>query len=88
MRSAGLAAEAGYDAAKRIKGRKRFLLVDTLGYMLAARVAPADKGAKTLLEEALGTFGWLRKLWVDGGIAGRTSKSTSPDFAPSWRSRW
>jgi len=77
VRSAGLAAEAGYDAAKRIKGRKRFLLVDTLGHVLAAWVLPADcperEGAKTLLEEALGTFGWLRKLWVDGGYSG-------PDF--------
>jgi transposase len=64
----------GYDAAKRIKGRKRHLLVDTLGLVLGATVSPADvperEGAKGLLERALGSFSWLRKLWVDGGYCG------------------
>jgi transposase len=32
----------GYDAAKRIKGRKRHLLVDTLGLLLGVLVTPAD----------------------------------------------
>jgi transposase len=64
----------GYDAAKRIKGRKRHLLVDTLGLVLGATVSPADvperEGAQGLLERALGSFSWLRKLWVDGGYCG------------------
>jgi transposase len=74
VRSAGLCAEAGYDAGKKTKGRKRFLLVDTMGHLLAALVVPADvperAGAEQLLDQALGTFGWLRKLWVDGGYSG------------------
>lgn len=74
VRSAGLAAEAGYDAAKRTKGRKRFIMVDTLGHILAILVTPADRpereGAKQLLDESLGHHGWLRKLWVDGGFSG------------------
>lgn len=64
----------GYDAAKRIKGRKRHLLVDTLGLVLGARVSPANvperEGALALLKGALGTFKWLRRLWVDGGYEG------------------
>jgi hypothetical protein len=32
----------GYDAAKEVKGRKRYLLVDTLGLLLAVHVMPAD----------------------------------------------
>jgi transposase len=68
----------GYDAAKRIKGRKRHLLVDTLGLILGIHVTAADvperEGAQGLLERTLLWFTWLRLLWVDGGYAG-------PNFA-------
>jgi transposase len=64
----------GYDAAKRIKGRKRHVLVDTLGLLLGIQVTPADvaerAGAQGLLERTLGWFTWLRLLWVDGGYGG------------------
>lgn len=64
----------GYDAGKKTKGRKRFLLVDTLGMVLGAAVQPANtperKGAQALLEPLLPYFTWLRKLWVDGGYSG------------------
>lgn len=64
----------GYDAAKRIKGRKRHVLVDTLGLLLGIHVTPADvaerAGAQGLLERTLGWFAWLRLLWVDGGYSG------------------
>ena len=33
---------AGYDGAKRVKGRKLHLAVDTLGHLPAAVVSPAD----------------------------------------------
>src|SRR6187401_1280928 len=66
--------EVGYDAAKRIKGRKRHLLVDTLGLVLGAIVSPANvperEGALGLLKGALATFKCLRRLWVDGGYEG------------------
>ncbi len=64
----------GYDAGKKTKGRKRFLLVDTLGLVLGAAVAPASTperaGAQALLEPLLPYFPWLRTLWVDGGYSG------------------
>jgi transposase len=64
----------GYDAAKRIKGRKRHLLVDTLGLVLGIHVTPADvperEGAQGVLDQALVWFTWLRLLWVDGGYSG------------------
>lgn len=64
----------GYDAAKRIKGRKRHLLVDTLGLVLGVLVTPAStperEGAQTMLSRVLGYFTWLRLLWVDGGYSG------------------
>ncbi len=64
----------GYDAGKKTKGRKRFLLVDTLGLVLGAAVQPANTperaGAMALLASVLPHFTWLRKLWVDGGYTG------------------
>ncbi len=64
----------GYDAAKQIKGRKRHILVDTLGLLLGVWVTPANvterAGAQGLLALTLGWFTWLRLLWVDGGYNG------------------
>ena len=64
----------GYDAGKKTKGRKRFLLVDTLGLVLGAAGQPAHTperaGAMARLQPVLPHFTWLRKLWVDGGYTG------------------
>jgi transposase len=74
VKSDGHGGSVGYDAAKRIKGRKRHLLVDTLGLVLAVAVTPASTterdGAQTVLGQVLGWFTWLRLLWVDGGYTG------------------
>lgn len=65
----------GYDAGKKVKGRKRHLLVDTLGLLLLVVVHSAGiqdrDGAKLLLEKARGLFPRLRLLWADGGYAGK-----------------
>ena len=74
VKSAGHGGAVGYDAAKRIKGRKRHLLVDTLGLVLGIVVTPADTterdGAKAVLLRVLAWYTWLRLLWVDGGYSG------------------
>jgi transposase len=74
VKSDNLGGDAGYDAAKHIKGIKRHLLVDTLGLVLGVLVTPAStperEGAQTLLARVLGWFLWLRLLWVDSGYAG------------------
>jgi putative transposase len=76
VKSDGHGARVGYDAGKKIKGRKRHLLVDTLGLILGVTVTAASTterdGAKLLLERVLGWFTWLRILWVDGGYSGET----------------
>lgn len=63
-------AERGYDAGKKVVGRKRHLLVDTLGLVLVAVVHSAGiqdrDGARLVLEKAL-AFGWLRVIFADGG---------------------
>ena len=67
--------ERGYDAGKKIKGRKRHILVDTMGLLLlvvvhAASVQDRD-GAKLLLAKAKGLFPRLQRIWADGGYAGK-----------------
>ena len=74
VKSARHGGEVGYDAGNKIKGRKRHLLVDTLGLMLGVAVTPANTterdGAQKLLGRVLVWFAWLRLLWVDGGYSG------------------
>ena len=64
----------GFDAAKSIKGRKRHVLVDTMGLLLGIHVTAANvperEGGQALLGPLLSCFTWLRLLWVDGGYAG------------------
>jgi len=64
----------GYDGGKKVAGRKRSLLVDTGGLVLARRVDPADvpdrEGAKRLLAPLKGHLPRLAKVWMDGGYKG------------------
>ncbi len=61
--------EKGYDAGKRVAGRKRHILVDTLGLLMAVVVHSAGvqdrDGIKPLLERAKGRFPRLRLIWAD-----------------------
>ena len=61
----------GYDAGKRVRGRKRHLLVDTLGLVLHVVVHSASvqdrAGAKLVLTGAKRRFPLLGLVWVDGG---------------------
>lgn len=67
--------ERGYDANKKVTGRKRHLLVDVLGLLLVVLVHNADiqerAGAKLLLQRAV-TQGLtrLQLIWADGGYSG------------------
>lgn len=78
VRSDAHGGEVGYDAGKKTKGRKRFIIVDTLGLLLGVIVLPADvperAGAQRLLGPLMPALRRLEKLWVDGGYSG-------PDFA-------
>jgi putative transposase len=64
----------GYDAGKKIKGRKRHIVTDTLGLMLFVLVHAADiqdrDGAVDLVKAIRHRFPWLRHLFADGGYAG------------------
>lgn len=72
--------ERGLDAGKLIKGRKRFILVDTLGLLLAVQVVAASlsekAGAKSLLEKIYHNkrlkrlCSRIELVWVDAGYQG------------------
>ncbi len=62
--------DRGYDKGKNVNGRKRHLLVDTMGLLLAVVVTAASvsvpAGARLLLARLGGVCKKLRKIWVDG----------------------
>ena len=64
----------GYDAHKNIKGRKRHLLVDTLGLPLSVYVTSADVqdrgGTRCLLAGLKPFVPRLKKIWADGAYTG------------------
>ena len=65
----------GFDAGRRIKGRKRPILTDTDGRLLAIQVQGADiqdrDGAKGVLKRSRALFPFVERAFVDGGDAGR-----------------
>jgi len=67
-----------------VKGRKRHLLVDTLGLILVAVVHAADiqdrDGARLVMDRVQGQFPRLRKVWADGGYAGQLVEWASKTF--------
>jgi len=64
----------GYDAGKKIKGRKRHIVTDTLGHLVGLLIHPADiqdrDGAVGVLENLRTLQPWLRHIFADGGYAG------------------
>jgi putative transposase len=64
------AAHRGYDAGKKITGRKRHIAVDTDGRLLMINVTPADMadaaGALAVLEAIRKRWPWIKHLFADG----------------------
>ncbi|WP_454887972.1 IS5 family transposase [Sphingomonas oryzagri] len=64
----------GYDAGKKVKGRKRHIVTDTCGFLIFILVHAADiqdrDGAVDVLAAIRYRFPWLRHIFADGGYAG------------------
>jgi transposase len=77
----------GYDAGKKIKGRKRHIVTDTLGLIVGALVHAADiqdrDGAPDLLNAIRARWPWLRHVVADGGYAGDKLQAALAD-----KGRW
>jgi putative transposase len=62
--------ERSYDAAKKVNGRKRHIIVDTVGNLLEVVVHAAGiqdyHGAKPLLLKLTETVSSLKRIWADG----------------------
>ncbi len=74
VKTTSVGGHRGYDGAKKLSGRKRHLIVDTLGLVLRASVHTADiqdrAAVPLVLEGAARQFPRLGHVWVDQGYTG------------------
>ncbi len=74
VKTTGIGGERGFDGGKQVKGRKRHILVDTLGLILALAVTGANvsdpAGARLVFSRWGGHCKKLRRIWVDGTYRG------------------
>lgn len=68
----------GFDAGKRVKGRKRHIVTDTNGFMVAVHLHSAGiqdrDGAVPLLQSIRKTYPFMRHIFADGGYSGQKLK--------------
>jgi len=74
VKTSSMTREKGYDGGKKIQGRKRHIVTDTIGFILAVIVHNADvqdrEGAKLVIEQLRYRFPRLKKILADGGYTG------------------
>jgi len=72
----------GFDAGKRVKGRKRHLVTDMLGLMLRVEVHSAGvqdrDGAALVLERITGRFPFIERFFADAGYQGSRVAAAAP----------
>lgn len=72
----------GFDAGKKVKGRRRHILVDTLGLILKCAVHGADiqdrNGAVRVFEKVTARFPFIEKICPDGGYQGPIAQKNAP----------
>ena len=68
------AKESGFDGGKLIKGRKRHIVVDTIGYPMVVVVHAANvydgHAAKPVLKTLFSIVNTVKKIWADGAYKG------------------
>jgi len=91
MRSSESGGPAGYDAGKRIKGRKRHLAVGVDGTPIVIRVHEASvqdrDGAPTVILGLREKAPTVARLWADGGYRGPKLAAKRKGFKPSVTTR-
>ncbi|CAM5587808.1 transposase (plasmid) [Streptomyces viridifaciens] len=85
------ATSRGFDGGKKLNGRKRHIVVDTLGLLLAVMVtAPSvtdRETGRTLLERLRERHWRISLVWADGGYTGRLvdlARGSRPAQASQW----
>jgi transposase len=75
---------SGYDAGKRIKGRKRHIVTDTIGLLVGLVVHSAEiqdrDGAPEVLKAIVSRYPSLRHIFADGGYAGPKLRDALKDL--------
>lgn len=78
-RSTAQGGNTGFDAGKKVKGRKRHLVVDTLGLLLAVTVTAASvqdrDAAADVVAQACTKVPGLKKLYTDGAYGGKCAQA-------------
>ena len=86
-RSSAQGGDTGFDAGKKVKGRKRHLVVDTLGLLLAVTVTAASvqdrDAAAQVVAQACTKVAGLKKLYADGAYGGRCAQAIEQAHAIS-----
>jgi transposase len=71
--------ECGYDAGNKVKGRKRHIVVDTLGLLLAVTVTAASvqdrDGAADVVAQACRKVLTIKRLYTDGAYGGQCARA-------------
>jgi transposase len=76
----------GYDAGKKISGKKRHILVDTEGFLMHAVVHAADiqdrDGGALVMATLFGLYPFLKKLYADAGYQGQKFRQALAGVLP------
>ena len=74
----------GFDAGKKVKGRKRHIVTDTEGHLVGLQVHAANiqdrDGAVDVLASLRSLYPWLRHVFADGGYAGEKLRKALAQF--------
>lgn len=89
VKTMSVTGEKGFDGNKKVVGRKRFVIVDTLGFIMSLAVTTANvgerAGAVLAMEKLGGRFGRLVKILADQGFGGIDFIAKMQD---TFRVRW
>lgn len=84
VKTTEMGGERGFDAGKKVKGRKRHLVVDVLGLVLALWISTAsmqDRDAgSTLVEQIHRDVPTVQKIWADSGYRGEWRKKAKKEW--------
>lgn len=84
VKTSSMTTEKGYDGNKKVNGRKRHIITDTMGFIMAIIIHDANindrEGAKLLLKNAMRKYPRLIKIMVDQGYTGELIEWTKNLF--------
>ena len=67
--------DTGFDGGRLVKGRKRHIIVDTMGCLIVVCAHAANKfdgkAARLFIEKMFSTLDTAKKIWADGGYSGK-----------------